>query len=152
MHAVNFNDLDSVEYVFRRYPVAAIILEPVLQNIGVVPPQPGYLEGLRALCDQYGVVLVFDEVKTGFRAALGGYQSLAGVRPDLTVLGKAVANGYPLGVIGGRREIMELFAHQDPARRVMIAGTYNAHPVSVSAGIATLRRLMKDGGAVYRET
>jgi len=151
VHAVNFNDLDSVEYVFRRYPVAAIILEPVLQNIGVVPPRPGYLEGLRALCDQYGVVLVFDEVKTGFRAALGGYQSVAGVRPDLTVLGKAVANGYPLGVIGGRREIMELFAHEDPARRVLIAGTYNAHPVSVAAGIATLRRLMKDGGAVYRE-
>ncbi len=149
VHVINYNDLDSAAYVFRRYDVAALILEPVLQNVGVVPPRPGYLQGLRRLCTEYGVVLVFDEVKTGFRAALGGYQSVCGVQPDLTVLGKAVANGFPLGVIGGRRDIMTMFADADPARHVMIAGTYNAHPVALAAASATLRILMKDGGAIY---
>lgn len=149
IHAVNFNDPDSVEYVMKRYPVAAVILEPVLQNIGVVPPRPGYLPALRQLCDRHGSLLIFDEVKTGFRAALGGYQSLCGVRPDLTVLGKAVANGYPLGVIGGRRDLMRCFYHEDPAKRVMIAGTYNAHPVSLAAGTATIKLLSAGGGAVY---
>ncbi|HET7560192.1 MAG TPA: aspartate aminotransferase family protein [Limnochordia bacterium] len=151
LHAVNFNDLDSIEYVMRRYPVAGVILEPVLQNIGVVPPLPGYLAGLRALCDRYGAVLIFDEVKTGFRAALGGYQSVAGVRPDLTILGKAVANGFPLGVIGGSRKLMQHFVDPDPKRRVMIAGTYNAHPVSTAAGLATLGRLSAQNGAIYAE-
>lgn len=150
VHVVNFNDAASVEYVLRRYPVACVLTEPVLQNIGVVPPQPGYLAALRALCDRHGAVLIFDEVKTGFRAALGGYQSLAGVRPDLSVFGKAVANGYPLGVIGGQRALMELFAHAEPAKRVLIAGTYNAHPFTSAAAIATLERLMRGGGEVYR--
>jgi glutamate-1-semialdehyde 2,1-aminomutase len=149
VHVVNFNDLASVEKMLAEHPVACVLTEPVLQNIGVVPPAPGYLAGLRALCDRHGTALVFDEVKTGFRSALGGYQSLAGVTPDLSVFGKAVANGYPLGVIGGRRAMMELFDAPEPARRVLIAGTYNAHPMPVAAALATLGRLRERDGAVY---
>jgi glutamate-1-semialdehyde 2,1-aminomutase len=149
VHVVNYNDPDSVEYVMRRYPVACVLTEPVLQNVGVLPPRPGYLQALRELCDRHGALLVFDEVKTGFRAAPGGYQSLAGVRPDLSVFGKAIANGYPLGAIGGRREVMDLFDSPDPARRVLIAGTYNAHPFTSAAALATLEILRRDGGAVY---
>jgi glutamate-1-semialdehyde 2,1-aminomutase len=149
VHVVNFNDADSVEYVLRRYSIACVITEPVLQNIGVVPPRAGYLAALRKLCDQHGALLVFDEVKTGFRSALGGYQSLAAVRPDLTVFGKAVANGYPLGVIGGREDIMQLFDAPDPARRVLISGTYNGHPLNVAAAIATIERLRENKGETY---
>ena len=133
----------------RRYPIACILTEPVLQNIGVVPPQPGYLKGLRELCDRYGVVLVFDEVKTGFRSALGGYQSIAGVTPDLSVFGKALANGYPIGVIGGKAKIMDLFDDPDPVKRVLLAGTYNAHPFTTAAAIATIERLQRNNGEVY---
>ncbi len=147
VHLVNFNDLDSVEYVLRRYPVACVVTEPVLQNVGVVRPKPGYLQGLIDLCEQYGAVCVFDEVKTGFRSALGGYQSVENLRPHLSIFGKAVANGYPLGVIGGKREIMQQFDHPDPAKRVLIAGTYNAHPVNAAAAIATLKVLKNP--AVY---
>lgn len=149
IHVVNFNDLDSVAYVARRYPIAAVLLEPILQNVGVVKPEPGYLEGLRELCDREGLLLIFDEVKTGFRHALGGYQSLCGVMPDLSVFGKAVANGFPLGVIGGRRSLMEYFIHDDPARRVMIAGTYNAHPVPTVAAIATIEKLAAREQEIY---
>ncbi len=149
IHTVNFNDLESVEAVFKKHPVACLITEPVLQNIGVVLPEPGYLEGLRALCDQYGVVFIMDEVKTGFRSALGGYQGISGVKPDLSLFGKAVANGYPLGVLGGRADIMELFAHPDPKKRVLVAGTYNGHPVNVAAAIATLKILKN--GSVYEK-
>jgi glutamate-1-semialdehyde 2,1-aminomutase len=145
LHVVNYNDVESVEHVMRQYPIACVLTEPVLQNIGVVPPREGYLELLRKVCDQNGALLVFDEVKTGFRSALGGYQSIAGVAPDLSVFGKAVANGYPLAVIGGRREIMDLFADPDPSRRVLIAGTYNAHPIGAAAAIATLEILLKGG-------
>jgi glutamate-1-semialdehyde 2,1-aminomutase len=150
IHVVNFNDPDSVEDVMRRHPVACVLTEPVLQNIGVIPPRPGYLEQLRRLCDKHGAVLVFDEVKTGFRSALGGYQSISGVTPDLSVFGKAVANGYPLGVIGGRADIMGLFDAKEAARRVLIAGTYNGHPMTVAAAIATLEQLSRNGGEVYR--
>lgn len=151
VHLVNFNDLASVEYVLRRHPVACVLTEPALQNIGIVPPLPGYLAGLRKLCTDYGALLVFDEVKTGFRAALGGYQSVAKVAPDLSVFGKAVANGFPMGVIGGRADVMELFAHPDPKKRVLIAGTYNGHPVNCAATLATLERLSAADGAVYRQ-
>lgn len=147
VHIVNFNDLASMESVMKQYPVACVLTEPVLQNIGVVLPQAGYLQGIVDLCDKYGAVCVFDEVKTGFRTALGGYQSVAGVRPHLSVLGKAVANGYPLGVIGGKKDIMELFDAPEPEKRVLIAGTYNAHPVSSAAAIATLEILRH--GDVY---
>ena len=147
VHCVNFNDLESVEYVLKKYPIACILTEPVLQNIGVVLPKPGYLQGLIDLCEKYGALCIFDEVKTGFRTALGGYQSIAGVNPHLSVFGKAIANGYPLGVIGGKREIMQLFDAVDPKKRVLIAGTYNAHPVNTVAAIATIKILQNP--AVY---
>jgi glutamate-1-semialdehyde 2,1-aminomutase len=149
---VQFNDLDAARQVLESVPIAAVMLEPVLQNIGVVQPLPGYLEGLRALCDDHGTLLVFDEVKTGFRNGLGGYQAICGVRPDLATYGKAVANGYPLGVIGGKERYMRLFSDPDPARRVLIAGTYNGHPVPVAAAIATLRKLRDRGDEIYGHT
>lgn len=150
VHSVNFNDLASVEYVCERYPVGGLIAEPILQNIGIVKPEPGYLEGLRKLADRYKFLLIFDEVKTGFRHALGGCSTLLGVRPDLIVFGKAVANGYPMAVLGGKKEYMDRFADPDPARRVLLAGTYNSHPVPTIAAIATIERLMMDDGEVYR--
>lgn len=150
VHAVNFNDLDSVRHVCEQHEVAALITEPILQNIGVVMPQPGYLEGLRALADAFGFVLIFDEVKTGFRHGLGGYQGVCGVTADLSTWAKAAANGYPISVLGGRRDLMDLVEDPDPARRVMIAGTYNAHPVPVAAAIATIELLAADDGAIYR--
>lgn len=143
VHVVNFNDLDSVEEVMKQHPIACVLTEPVLQNIGIVLPKKEYLQGLVSLCDRYGAVCIFDEVKTGFRTALGGYQSIAGVQPHLSVFGKAVANGYPLGVIGGKKEIMQLFNAADPEKRVLIAGTYNAHPVNTAAAIATLEILKR---------
>ncbi|HEX6971345.1 MAG TPA: aspartate aminotransferase family protein [Limnochordia bacterium] len=149
VHVVNFNDLESIEYVVARHAIAAIVLEPILQNIGVVKPEPGYLAGLRQICDREGIVLVFDEVKTGFRYALGGYQSLCGVAPDLTTFGKAFANGYPIAAIGGRADLMDYFAHPDESRRVMIAGTYNAHPLSTVAAIATIEKLAARGEEIY---
>jgi glutamate-1-semialdehyde 2,1-aminomutase len=141
VHVVNFNDLESIEHIMKRYPVACVLTEPVLQNVGVILPKPGYLQGLIDLCEKYGAVAIFDEVKTGFRSALGGYQSIAGVKPHLSVFGKAVANGYPLGVVGGKKEIMSLFDSPDPKKRVLIAGTYNAHPVNAAAAVATLNIL-----------
>lgn len=149
VHIINFNDLDSVEYILKRFPVACILLEPILQNIGIVKPLNGYLQGLRDLANQHGFLLVFDEVKTGFRHALGGYQSICGVTPDLSTFGKAVANGYPLGVIGGKREYMEYFTHPDKEKRVLIAGTFNAFPLTTAAAIATLRKLGSTAHNVY---
>lgn len=143
VHCINFNDLDSIEYLLKRYPVACVLLEPVLQNIGIVLPRPGYLSGLINLCEQYDTVCIFDEVKTGFRSSLRGHQHLEGVKPHLSVFGKAIANGYPLGVVGGKKEIMELFDAPDPRKRVLIAGTYNAHPFNVAAAISTLQILQK---------
>jgi glutamate-1-semialdehyde 2,1-aminomutase len=130
--------------------VGALVTEPVLQNIGIVKPQPGYLQGLRKLADRYGFVLIFDEVKTGFRHALGGYGSIAGVKPDLVVFGKAVANGYPMAVLGGKKELMDWFIHPELSKRVLLAGTYNAHPVPTAAAIATIERLLANDGEVYR--
>jgi glutamate-1-semialdehyde 2,1-aminomutase len=149
IHVVNYNDLDSVRYVMKRYPVACIILEPILQNIGIVKPLPGYLEGLRKLADEDGFLLIFDEVKTGFRHALGGYQSICGVTPDLSTFGKAVANGYPMGVIGGKKKFMDYFAHPEKSERVLIAGTFNAHPLISIAAIATLQKLTSIEHKVY---
>ena len=149
VRVIEFNDLEAAERVLSRGDVAAIILEPVLQNIGIVKPSPGYLEGLRAICDRTGTLLIFDEVKTGFRHALGGYQAISGVTPDLCTFGKAIANGYPMGVIGGKREIMAYCSHPDPARRVMIAGTYNGHPVNVAAARAVLKRLKANESEIY---
>jgi glutamate-1-semialdehyde 2,1-aminomutase len=149
VHVVNFNDLDSVRYVCERYPIAAVITEPVLQNIGVITPRPAYLQGLRSLADEFGFMLVFDEVKTGFRHALGGYSSIAGVQPDLAVYGKAIANGFPLALVGGKREIMDCLHHPDPARRPFVAGTYNGHPVAVAAAIRTIEYLAANQSTIY---
>ncbi len=151
VHPINFNDLNSVEYVARRYQIAALITEPVLQNIGMVKPRPGYLAGLRLLADRYGFLLIFDEVKTGFRHALGGYAEICGVSPDIAVYGKAMANGYPIAAIAGSREIMESFSDPDPSRRVLLAGTYNGHPVPLAAAIATIKALRANGGEIYAQ-
>jgi glutamate-1-semialdehyde 2,1-aminomutase len=149
VHVVNYNDLASVEWVCERYPIAALLTEPILQNIGVVQPQAGYLSGLRKLADRFGFVLIFDEVKTGFRHALGGYAKLAGVHPDLAVYGKALANGHPISAIGGRQELMNLFVTPEASKRVLLAGTYNAHPMPTAAAIATIARLAQDQGSAY---
>jgi glutamate-1-semialdehyde 2,1-aminomutase len=141
MHPVEFNDLDAVEYVARKYEVALMITEPALQNVGVVKPKPGYLEGLRALADRYGFLLVFDEVKTGFRSSIGGYQGVSKVCPDLSTFGKAFANGFPIAALAGKREFLDLAVSDDPARRVLLAGTYNCHPVPVAAATACLTKL-----------
>jgi glutamate-1-semialdehyde 2,1-aminomutase len=149
---VQFNDLEAVEQAFRNEKIAAVMLEPILQNIGIVKPLPGYLEGMRRLCDEHGVVLIFDEVKTGFRNGLGGYQALCGVTPDLSTFGKAVANGYPLGVVGGKEDVMRYVDHPDPQQRVLVAGTYNGHPVPSAAAIATLKKLRDRGDEIYGHT
>jgi glutamate-1-semialdehyde 2,1-aminomutase len=137
---VPFNDLPAVERVMsaRGREVAAIIVEPVAGNMGVVPPAPGFLQGLRALCDLHGALLIFDEVITGFRVAYGGAQALYGVRPDLTCLGKIIGGGLPVGAYGGNRAIMERVA---PLGGVYQAGTLSGNPLAVAAGLAALRAL-----------
>lgn len=147
VHVINYNDLESVQYIVKRYPTACIILEPILQNIGIVKPQEGYLEGLRKMADDEGFLLIFDEVKTGFRHALGGFQQICGVTPDLSTFGKAIANGYPMGVIAGKAKYMDYFVHPEKEKRVLIAGTFNAHPLTTIAAIATLKKL--SSGVVY---
>jgi len=149
VHPINFNDLDSARWVCERYPIAGLLLEPILQNVGVVKPLPGYLQGLRKLADEFGFLLMFDEVKTGFRHAFGGYAEICGVTPDLAVYGKAIASGYPLGAIGGKSKWLEYFCHPDPSRRVLLAGTYNGHHVPMTAAIQTLQVLLRDDGAAY---
>jgi len=141
MHPVEFNDLDAVEQVAKKHEIAVMITEPALQNVGVVKPNLGYLEGLRALADHHGFLLVFDEVKTGFRAGIGGYQGISKVCPDLSTFGKAFANGFPIAALAGKREFLDLAVTDDPARRVLIAGTYNCHPVPVAAATACLTKL-----------
>lgn len=143
-----YNDLEAVRSTLAEIgeQVAAIILEPVAGNMGVVPPAEGFLEGLRALCDEYGVVLIFDEVITGFRVALGGAQERFGVTPDLTTLGKIIGGGFPVGAFGGKREIMESLA---PVGPVYQAGTLSGNPVAMVAGLALLGELSKPG--VYDE-
>ena len=149
LHAVEFNDLEAVRTMVRRYEIAALITEPSLQNIGVVKPEPGYLEGLRTLADQEGFVLIFDEVKTGFRVGLGGYQGICGVTPDLSTFGKAMANGFPIAALAGKQSLMDLAISDDPSKRVLIAGTYNCHPVPVAASIACLSKLADPKQNVY---
>jgi glutamate-1-semialdehyde 2,1-aminomutase len=135
-----FNDLAAVERLFARHPgqIAAIIVEPVAGNMGVIPPVAGFLDGLRRLATQHGALLIFDEVMTGFRAHPGGAQALYGVRPDLTTLGKVIGGGLPVGAYGGRCEIMQLFAPLGPMYQ---AGTLSGNPLAMSAGIATLELL-----------
>ena len=135
-----FNDLDGAARAVATYGegLACVIVEPVAGNMGVVPPDPGFLEGLRDLCDASGALLVFDEVITGFRVARGGAQELYGVRPDLTVLGKIVGGGLPLAAFGGRADVMD---HLAPAGPVYQAGTLSGNPLATAAGIATLDAL-----------
>lgn len=141
---VPYNDLSAVEELFRSQgdQIAAIIVEPVAGNMGVVPPRPGFLEGLRALTQRHGTLLIFDEVMTGFRVHPGGAQALYGVVPDLTTLGKVIGGGLPVGAYGGRRDIMSLVA---PAGKVYQAGTLAGNPVAMAAGLATLDRLTEPG-------
>jgi glutamate-1-semialdehyde 2,1-aminomutase len=135
-----YNDLDAVAEAVLRYGegLAAIIVEPVAGNMGVVPPAPGFLQALRDLCDASGALLVFDEVITGFRVARGGAQELYGIRPDLTVLGKIVGGGLPLAAFGGRADTMDLLAPSGP---VYQAGTLSGNPLATAAGVSVLRRL-----------
>lgn len=139
-----YNVLDSVSQLLAQsgQEVACIIIEPVAGNMNCVPPVEGYLQGLRKLCDQHGVVLIFDEVMTGFRTALGGAQSVYGVTPDLTTLGKVIGGGLPVGAFGGRRDIMEMLAPTGP---VYQAGTLSGNPLAVTAGMATLKEISKPG-------
>jgi glutamate-1-semialdehyde 2,1-aminomutase len=136
-----YNNLDSVKQLIQQHQVAAIIVEPVVGNMGCVPPVKGFLEGLRQLCTQNGIVLIFDEVMTGFRVALGGAQQLYGIKPDLTTLGKIIGGGLPVGAYGGRREIMELVA---PCGPMYQAGTLSGNPLAITAGYETLSILKND--------
>ncbi len=137
-----YNDLDSVSRLFSQSgsKIACVIIEPVAGNMNCVPPVPGYLEGLRKLCDEHGVVLIFDEVMTGFRTALGGAQSVYGIKPDLTTLGKVIGGGLPVGAFGGRQDIMDMLAPTGP---VYQAGTLSGNPLAVTAGLATLHEISK---------
>ena len=139
-----YNDLASVERLFEahRDAVAAVILEPVAGNVGVIPPADGFLEGLRTLTDSEGALLIFDEVITGFRVAYGGAQTLYGVTPDLTCLGKIIGGGLPVGAYGGRGEVMEVVA---PLGSMYQAGTLSGNPLAVTAGVTTLKALARPG-------
>lgn len=144
-----YNDPASIETCFLADPkgIAAVIVEPVAANMGVVPPTPGFLEFLRDITSQYGALLIFDEVITGFRLASGGAQEYFQIKPDLTTLGKIVGGGMPIGAYGGRREIMELVA---PAGPVYQAGTLSGNPIATTAGLATLDILQEDPGIYQR--
>jgi glutamate-1-semialdehyde 2,1-aminomutase len=142
---VHYNDLAGARAVFEKFPgqIACFLVEPVAGNMGVVPPAAGYLEGLRALCDEHGALLVFDEVMTGFRVAWGGAQVRYGVRPDLTVLGKVIGGGVPCAAYGGPAQFMELIS---PAGPVYQAGTLSGNPLAMAAGLSTLE-IMAEAGA-----
>ena len=135
-----FNDLAAIEQLVKANPgqIAALILEPVAGNMGLTLPEPGYLQGLRDICTREGIVLIFDEVMTGFRLAKGGAQELFGVTPDLTTLGKIIGGGMPVGAYGGKREIMEFVS---PAGPVYQAGTLSGNPIAMAAGLAMLHHL-----------
>ncbi len=145
----DYNDLESVETLFAQFPeqIACVIVEPVAANMGVVPAEAGFLEGLRYLCTRYGALLIFDEVITGFRLSFGGAQEYFGVRPDLTTFGKIIGAGMPVGAYGGRREIMEMVS---PVGPVYQAGTLSGNPVAMAAGYTQLT-ILRDHPEYYRE-
>lgn len=144
-----YNDLTSVRTILgeNKDQVAAVIVEPIAGNMGCVPPADGFLPGLRALCNEFNTLLIFDEIITGFRVALGGAQALYGVRPDLTTLGKIVGGGLPIGAYGGKREIMQLVA---PAGPMYQAGTFSGNPLAMSAGL-TLLRILHANKMIYKQ-
>jgi glutamate-1-semialdehyde 2,1-aminomutase len=144
-----FNNLQAVEELIAKNPqkIAAVILEPVVGNMGCVPPAPGYLNGLRDLCTKHGILLIFDEVMTGFRLAPGGAQQLYGITPDLTTLGKIIGGGLPVGAYGGRADIMDSVS---PAGPIYQAGTLSGNPMAMAAGLAILKEL-KNNPAVYED-
>lgn len=143
----NYNDIDQVAQIFSKFPdhIAAVIVEPVAANMGVVLPEPGFLEGLRELCSKYGAILIFDEVITGFRLALGGAQERFGVTPDMSTFGKIIGGGLPVGAYGGRADIMDYVA---PVGSVYQAGTLAGNPIAVAAGLAQLTTL-KEKPEIY---
>jgi glutamate-1-semialdehyde 2,1-aminomutase len=143
-----YNDLASVEKIFAQYPgdVAALIVEPVAANMGVVLPQAGFLQGLRSLCDRYGALLIFDEVITGFRLAPGGAQAYFGVTADLVTYGKIIGGGLPVGAYGGRRDLMAQVA---PSGKVYQAGTLSGNPVAMAAGLCQLKLLRAGAESIY---
>ncbi len=143
-----YNDLASVEALLKSTPCAAIVLEPVVGNSGYIAPTREFLLGLRRLADEYGALLVFDEVMTGFRIAYGGAQAYFGIKPDLTTLGKVIGGGLPVGAYGGRKEIMELVA---PAGPMYQAGTLSGNPLAMAAGIKTLEILQRPGSYEHLE-
>ena len=146
--SVPYNDLDAVAQLLEEQAtqIAAVIVEPIAGNMGLVPPAPGYLQGLRDLTTRHGVLLIFDEVMTGFRVAYGGAQQLYRVTPDLTMLGKVIGGGLPVAAYGGRRDLMELIA---PAGPIYQAGTLSGNPLAITAGLATLRILRE--GSIYEQ-
>lgn len=139
-----FNDLESISALFKEQgeQIAAVIIEPVAGNMNCIPPQEGFLAGLRKLCDQHKSLLIFDEVMTGFRVALGGAQSIYNIKPDLTTLGKVIGGGMPVGAFGGRRDIME---HLAPIGPVYQAGTLSGNPIAMTAGLTTLELISEPG-------
>ncbi|HID44132.1 MAG TPA: glutamate-1-semialdehyde-2,1-aminomutase [Chromatiaceae bacterium] len=141
---LDYNNLEQVQEAFSKIgeQVACIIVEPVAGNMNCILPVPGFLQGLREVCDQYGTVLIFDEVMTGFRVGLGGVQGLYGIKPDLTTLGKVIGGGMPVGAFGGKREIMEKIAPLGP---VYQAGTLSGNPVAMAAGLKTLELVSRPG-------
>ncbi|WP_105264517.1 glutamate-1-semialdehyde 2,1-aminomutase [Pseudoalteromonas sp. T1lg76] len=141
---VSFNNLDEVKAIFEKYPeeIACIIIEPVAGNMNCIPPVEGFLEGLRAICDEYKSVLIFDEVMTGFRVALGGAQAYYNITPDLTCLGKVIGGGMPVGAFGGKKEIMDYIA---PVGPVYQAGTLSGNPIAMAAGLKALELLSEPG-------
>jgi glutamate-1-semialdehyde 2,1-aminomutase len=141
---LEYNNEIALERAFEREgaAIAAVIVEPVAGNMNLIAPRPGFLETLRSLCTRYGAVLIFDEVMTGFRVALGGAQALYGIKPDLTTLGKVIGGGMPVGAFGGRRDIMQAIAPLGP---VYQAGTLSGNPVAVAAGLATLKLIQAPG-------
>ncbi len=143
----NYNDIEGIESIFRHYgkQIAAVILEPISGNMGVVPAKQEFLDKLREVTDQYGSLLVFDEVMTGFRVALGGVQSLYSIKPDLTCFGKIIGGGLPVGAYGGKREIMEMIA---PSGTVYQAGTLSGNPLTMTAGLTTIK-ILKENPEIY---
>lgn len=143
-HVLPYNDSEAVSQLFASHgeQIACIIVEPIAGNMNLVPPAPGFLETLRKVCDQHGSLLIFDEVMTGFRVALGGAQSFYGVRPDLTTLGKVIGGGLPVGAFGGRADVMDILAPNGP---VYQAGTLSGNPLAVAAGLTMLDAVSQPG-------